>query len=47
MGCQVSKGGIQNQIDFWQKVNTPQGNNFIFQIDKVQKSILHTPPFGT
>ena len=28
---QASKLGIQNQIDFWPKVNTPQGNNFILQ----------------
>lgn len=26
VGCQVFKGGIQNQIDFWPNINILQGN---------------------
>ena len=27
-GCQISKGGMQNQIDFWPKVNLFIGNYY-------------------
>ena len=30
IGCQVSKRGIQNQIDFWPKINHIQRNLFHF-----------------
>ena len=33
MGCEVSKIGIENYIDFWQKINILQGNYRTLSID--------------
>ena len=33
MGCEVSKGGIQNFIDFWTKINILKGNPCILSMD--------------
>ena len=35
MGCRVFTGGMQNEIDFWPKINIPKGNYCIFQIHVV------------
>ena len=43
MCCQVSEGGTKIRLIFVQKSTHPKENNFIFQIDKVQKSIHFLP----
>ena len=43
-GCEVSKKGIENYIDFWPKINILQGNYCTLSMDvcsqKVEKSDL-------
>ena len=34
-GCWVFKGGLQNYIGFWLKINILKGNYYIFWIDVV------------
>ena len=35
MGCRVFKGGIQNEMEFWPKINIPKGNYCILKIHVV------------
>ena len=39
MGCQVSEGGMQNKIDFWPNIDTPQENYDILCINIVSSHL--------
>ena len=51
MGCEVSKGGIQNKMHFWTKIKIPKGKRCILSMNvelscqKVQKSDFQSQCF--
>ena len=45
MGCQVSVGGIQNELDFWPKINIPTQRTPEPKKDPADQKILSDKKF--